>query len=65
MQRDEALQVLVDTLGQELLHSAIPVRLTYTGTDGITPEWAKLLDFQTRVPDVLSRLAEEQARDGE
>jgi hypothetical protein len=34
MQHDEVMQVLNDPLAQELMHSAIPARLAYTGRDG-------------------------------
>ena len=26
----------------------------------IVPEWAKVLDFETRIPDILPRLIEER-----
>lgn len=34
MQHEDVIQVLHDPLAQELLHSSIPARLAYTGTDG-------------------------------
>jgi hypothetical protein len=34
MQHEDVIQVLNDPLAQELLHSPIPARLAYTGTDG-------------------------------
>jgi Pyridoxamine 5'-phosphate oxidase len=34
MQHETVMQVLNDPLAQELIHSSIPVRLAYTGTDG-------------------------------
>ena len=34
MQQEHVIQVLNDPLAQELLNSAIPARLAYTGTDG-------------------------------
>jgi Pyridoxamine 5'-phosphate oxidase len=34
MQRENVIQILNDPLAQELLHSAIPARLAYTGRDG-------------------------------
>ena len=34
MQHEDVIRVLNDPLAQELLHSPIPARLAYTGTDG-------------------------------
>lgn len=34
MRKEQVTQVMKDPLAQELLHSAIPARLAYTGTDG-------------------------------
>ena len=34
MRQEDVIRVLNDPLAQELLHSAIPARLAYTGTDG-------------------------------
>jgi nitroimidazol reductase NimA-like FMN-containing flavoprotein (pyridoxamine 5'-phosphate oxidase superfamily) len=35
MRRDEVLEVLNDPLAQELIQSSVPVRLAYTGIDGL------------------------------
>jgi hypothetical protein len=34
MRQENVIQILNDPLGQELLHSNIPVRMAYTGSDG-------------------------------
>ncbi len=34
MQQEDAIQIMNDPLAQELLHSAIPARMAYNGTDG-------------------------------
>jgi len=34
MRHEDVIEVLNDPLAQELLHSSIPARLAYTGTDG-------------------------------
>src|SRR5215203_5300597 len=105
MRQEQVAEVMNDPLSQELLHSAIPARIAYNGTDGfpraipigflwkdgrivvctasnaykvkafeaavrslyermarisITPEWAKVLDFQTRLPSAVEQLMTER-----
>ena len=64
MDRDAVNAVLATPLAQELVHASL-AHVAYIGRDGyprviptgsITPEWAKLIDFETTLPQAVEEL---------
>jgi hypothetical protein len=55
MARDEVAEVLAKPISQELLGSSIPARPAYVGIT-VEPLWAKLLDFDTTLPEAVEDL---------
>jgi hypothetical protein len=58
----EASRKLVDAEQWEGYEAGVRAMYDRMAVIRVTPEWAKLLDFQTRVPEALVRLSEERQR---
>jgi hypothetical protein len=56
----EASRKLVDESQWEGFEAGVRAMYAQMARIAITPEWAKLLDFETRIPDFMGRLVQER-----